>query len=522
MLTRGLARAALVLLVLLAIAYSNHFQNGFHFDDSHAIVDNVFVRSVRYVPRYFTDATTFSVLPLNQSYRPVLQTTLAVDYRIAGGYKPLAFQIDSFAWYLLLLCAMFALLVPLAGSEWIALAAVAIFGLHPVCAETVNYIIQRGDILSAFGVVAALAVYVRKPEWRQRGVYLLPFVFGVLAKPPTLVFPVLLLLYLRLFEPRVRVVRALLPSVVLTLVGAWWLAHNNPPTVNTGASSPARYLLTQPFVALRYFAAFFAPVDLSADNDWPLVSGANDPNVFLGAAFLVAIGWAAARLSRTGAGKPIAFGLAWFVITLLPTSLTPLAEVANDHRMFLPFVGLALAAAVAGAWLIRRVPLLAPRPVVAGLVGVIIGVILVAEAAGVHARNEVWRTDQTLWHNVTEKSPQNGRGWMNYGVALMEHGDYAGAIAAYERALPLTPNYSLLHINLGVAYGGVRRDREADQQFLQAIQLAPLDWRSHVFYVGARAAGARSESRRRAVGGARRAALAHRDVARVFTVSIAG
>jgi protein O-mannosyl-transferase len=46
----------LAVAALLAIAYSNHFRNGFHFDDSHSIEDNTYVRELKYIPRYFTDA----------------------------------------------------------------------------------------------------------------------------------------------------------------------------------------------------------------------------------------------------------------------------------------------------------------------------------------------------------------------------------------------------------------------------------------------------------------------------------
>src|SRR3954469_6482029 len=74
------ARFVIAVAMLVALAYANHFQNGFHFDDSHAIQDNIYVRDVKNIPRYYTDATTFSVLPLNQSYRPLLQTTFALDY----------------------------------------------------------------------------------------------------------------------------------------------------------------------------------------------------------------------------------------------------------------------------------------------------------------------------------------------------------------------------------------------------------------------------------------------------------
>jgi tetratricopeptide (TPR) repeat protein len=477
-LKRGPAAAVPVLAALLLAAYANHFSNGFHFDDSHAIVDNVFVRDLRYVPRYFTDATTFSVLPLNQSYRPLLQTTFAVDYWLGGGYKPVVFQADTFLWYILLLIAIGRLYLTATGRPWIALPAVAIFALHPVAAETVNYVVQRGDLLSTLGVVGALDIYARWPAGRRRGWYLVPFVGAVLAKPPALIFPVLLALYVRLFERRSRIVRAIAPSVAIALVLAWWLAHNNPPTASTGASSPARYLWTQPFVALRYFGMFFVPVGLSADNDWPQVAGPADVRVAIGVAFLLAILGAAWRLRARAETRAIAFGLAWFVVALLPTSLTPLAEVANDHRMFFPFVGLALAATLAAERLLIAV--VAPRRRIA-VAAVALVAIVTAETVAVHARNEVWRSEETLWRDVTEKSPGNGRGWMNYGVALMARGEYLGAVAAFERALPLTPNYHLLEINLGVALGELRRPGDAERHFLRALTLQPLDWRSHVY-----------------------------------------
>ena len=54
--------AALVGLMLCAVglAYANHFRNGFHFDDSHAIVDNAYLRSLKNVSLFFTDAQCFS------------------------------------------------------------------------------------------------------------------------------------------------------------------------------------------------------------------------------------------------------------------------------------------------------------------------------------------------------------------------------------------------------------------------------------------------------------------------------
>ena len=493
----SLAPYVLAVAALLAIAYSNHFHNGFHFDDSHSIEDNIYVRELKYIPRYFTDATTFSVLPLNQSYRPVLQTSFAIDYWLGGGYNPVAFQIDTFVWYLLLLGATAALFMTITRDRWITLIATAIFALHPVCAETVNYIVQRGDLLSTLGVVAALVIYLRYPSKRRSGLYLIPFALAVLVKPPALVFPALLAAYLALFDRRTSIARAVAPPVAVSIALAAWLSYMTPATATTGASDGARYLLTQPYVAARYFVMFFLPTGLSADNDWSLVSGWSDPRVAIGFAFVAALLFAIFRLTRAEATKPIAYGLIWFVVALLPTSLTPLAEVANDHRMFFAFVGLSLSATVAAALLLAR---LAAAPARFAIGAGVVAIVLIAESAGVYARNEVWKTEETLWRDVTEKSPNNGRGWMNYGLTLMGRGDYQGAIAAYDRALPLSPNYHLLEINMGIAHGQLARPAEAERHFQRAIALEPADWRSHRHYaawlLGAgRAAGALAHAR---------------------------
>jgi len=472
---------ALVVVALLLVAYSNHFRNGFHFDDSHSIQDNVYVRDLKHIPRYFRDATTFSVLPLNQSYRPVLQTTFAIDYWLGGGYNPLAFQIDTFMWFILLLAATAALYFSITRDAWVTLVAVSIYALHPVCAETVNYIVQRGDLLSTLGVVLALVIYVRWPAQRRFGLYLIPFVLAALVKPPALVFPALLAAYLALFDRKTSIARSVAPSVAVTIALAWWLSQMTPPTATTGAADAARYLWTQPYVAARYFLMFFVPAGLSADNDWGLVSGPSDSRALIGLAFVAALAWAMWRLRLVEATKPIAYGLIWFVLTLLPTSLTPLAEVANDHRMFFPFVGLSLAATVAAALVLARLAASRSRFAIGA---VAIAVILLAESAAVYARNEVWRTDEALWRDVVEKSPGNGRGWMNYGLTLMSRADYQGASDAFNRALPLTPNYHLLEINMGLASGGLKQPAEAERHFLRAISLEPLDWRSHRYYAG--------------------------------------
>jgi tetratricopeptide (TPR) repeat protein len=488
-----------LLLVLVAVtgAYANHFHNGFHFDDAHAVVDNPAIRNLRNLPRFFTDAAAFTVLPANRTYRPIVSASLALDYALGHGYRPFWFHLSTFLLFLAQLGAMFSLFAaildavrPASESAYsnriAALLAAAWYGLHPAMAETVNYVIQRGDLFCALGVVAALAVYARWPSRRKTGIYLLPLGFALLSKPPALVFPVLLFLYAALFEsgekPRWRIAAlAALPSVAVCVPLMLLQSAMTPSSYAPATLSEYSYCITQPFVLLRYFGSFFLPVHLNVDTDLQpfasLTATAVCGFLFLGA--LLAAAWFTARRRQL---RPIAFGLLWFLIASLPTSLYRLSEVENDHRMYLPFVGLVLAAAWSGFLSLEKAAAgkhgsTVRRAALAGSLA-----LLAAYGYGVHLRNRVWSSDAALWRDDVQKCPHNGRGWMNYGLTQMAVGDYSAARASFQRALLYTPNYPALEINLGIVYGAMQQPAEAEGHFLRALALAPANDEAYFFY----------------------------------------
>src|ERR1700687_799563 len=196
---------ALLLLALLA-AYANHFHNNFHFDDAHTVVNNASIRELRNIPRFFGDATTFSVLPSNQSYRPLVFSLLAIDYQLAHGLQPFWFHLSIFALFitvtLLLAFVIHHLLESDAASSpnrWIALAAAAWYALDPANADTINYIIASADVISALRVIASFAVYSAFPRLRRYYLYVLPAAIAMLAKPTVAIFAVLFAVFCLLF-----------------------------------------------------------------------------------------------------------------------------------------------------------------------------------------------------------------------------------------------------------------------------------------------------------------------------------
>jgi tetratricopeptide (TPR) repeat protein len=487
----------LALLMLLG-AYSNSFHNGWHFDDSHVIETNLYIRSLTNIGTFFTDARSFSSLPTNAVYRPLLSLSLAVDYWLAGGLDPWPFHVSNFVLLLLMSLMVFGVfrrLMDQAEPHWwnryVALVSTLLWAVHTVNTETINYISARSELLAAMGVVGALLLYLALPRWRQTYLFVVPMVVGAFAKVSAIMFAPLFLVYVLLFEHHLSssdlrsahgrravwaAVRVSLPVLLVGGAMAVFVEAMNAQAASYGGGGRLAYLLTQAFVWLHYLRLFFLPLGLTADTDLHLVATWYDTRVVGGLvalAVLLGIFWRSARTPRS---RPIAFGIAWFGLTLLPTSsVFPLAEVSNEHRVFLPYVGLALAVVWGLAlqtqhWCVRWP---GSRRVLRGAAGVGAMLVLCGLALGTYQRNTVWRSEETLWRDVVHKSPGNGRAWMNYGLTSLAQGRYVEAKARFERAQLHAPHYASLETNLGIVHDKLGAPAVAERHFQRALQLQP-------------------------------------------------
>lgn len=494
----------LVLLAVLVAAYANHFHNGFHFDDSHAVVDNVHIRNIKNIPAYFSDPKMFSADPTHWGLRPVVTTTLAIDYWLGGGLNPFYFQLSTFVWFAVLGVLLFFMYKNLLNQsikhQWmayLALATTAWYVLHTANAETLNYVIARSDVLSTLCIVASFLIYIAYPAKRNWYLYIIPALIGVFAKETVLVLVIILFFYILLFErglsipdlfktKNLKVIfNAILKvSPLLVVVMAAQIYTLSKITSIPGITNPlGYYILTQTYVWLHYFIAFFLPMNLSADTDWTVISNVFDERIIVGLIFVIGLVVAIFKTSAKKETKPIAFGLLWFAAALLPTSIAPFAEITNDHRMFFPFIGLALSVVTfIGLWLIKMQKQIEASTKYKALISTCILLVLGLNAYGIHQRDKVWKDEESLWLDVTIKSPLNGRGLMNYGLTQMGKGNYAAADTYFEKALNYLPYYNTLYINIGILKGATNKPQEAEDDFKKAIQYSPNTYDSYAYY----------------------------------------
>ncbi len=484
-----------IILFVTLLVYLNHFDNPFFFDDYHTITENESIRSLNNWTSFFSNANTFSSLPANRSYRPVITLVNAIDYSLANGLNSKYYHYHIFFWFLVLIILIFRLTKhiykkSLEKHQWIgitALFATAWFALHTANAETINYICARSDSFSSLCVVAAVLLY-SSPFGKKWHLYLIPMIIGIWTKQTgVMVFPILLI-YIILFEnhslitnfkkdPKqkiIQVLKKIAPTAIITtslfLFNQYYLTPQE--TVSTNYTiTRFEYISTQCYVITHYLGNFILPINLSADPDITIIKPWYNFKILLGVLIILGMLFLMVKTAFKKELRPISFGIAWFFIALLPTSLNPLFQIANDHRMFFPFIGLFIAVPWGILIILEKYDIFKKNKKYTIGIVIVLLTILIGHGYGTFQRNKIWNSEESLWLDVTKKSPKNGRGQMNYGLTQMEKGKYDVALEYFNKANKLTPNYYILYINLGIVYGAKKEYSKAEHYFKSAIQL---------------------------------------------------
>jgi Flp pilus assembly protein TadD len=490
--------AALLIVLICGFAYSNTLDAGFVFDDSHHIVGNKHLQSTDHSADYFVRADMFSSLPGHHMYRPVLLLTFAWNYHL-GGYDPLVWRLTAIALHALVAVGVYLLVHSLlasldqrsgSGGEYGALVAALVFAVHPVFTETVDYASARSSLLATAGVVWAMLVHraavssTRRPaRFALLVLSLAIYALAFLSKEIAIVYPALLLL-IGWLERRGRL--AVAPAIALTVfllvvrkfvLGAAVLdfaareAHVAIAEPGSGGARPILWnLFTQTRVIVAYLAMFLVPQGLCVYRHVRVSNSPLDASFLGSAALLLGLLVVAFRQRRV---RPLlTLGILWFLIALAPTSsIIPLNQIMNEHRLYLPGVG----AAIVLAFGARRFGWALPRLRAPALCFSCTVLLLLT-----WERNEDWVDPLRLWESAVRVSPESSKAWNSVGAAREACGDDDGAEAAYHQCLDLdarsweaTFNLATLALRRGRLTGDHSLFEEAARYLDRSLELKP-------------------------------------------------
>jgi len=446
------------------LAYANSLDSGFHYDDAHHVVGNPFVHDGKYAAQYFHRPDMFSALPGHNMYRPVLMLSFNLNYQW-GGYAPLYWRLTAIALHALVAVGVYLLVLSLSATldqraggagNGGALVAALVFAIHPLFTETVDYASARSSLLATGALVWALLAH-RGAQNRNRGVSrlallvgsLLLFAAAFLTKEIALVYPILLLLIAWL-ERRgwtavlpalavaalLLVVRKLVLGTAVIDFTAREVARATSDADSGGARPVLWNLFTQARVIVGYLLLFCVPYGLSIHRDVRVSDSLFEGGVIGGG--LVILGLLVLAIRERARRPLLALGILWFFVCLAPTStIIPLNQVMNEHRTYLPGVGLALL--VAFGW--GRIALPYRVPVFAA--------VCLALVATTWQRNADWNDPVRIWATAAEVSPESAHVHNALGGQLRMRGDVDESERAFVDALRFDPESWEATFNLG-------------------------------------------------------------------------
>ena len=379
---------------------------------------------------------------------------------------------------------LFLVLWRMTGFLWRSAFVAAVFAVHPLRVESVAWVAERKDVLSGLFFMLTLWAYVgyaRRPF--SLGRYLtvtVLFGLGLMAKPMLVTLPLVLLLLDywplgRMGLPAAgrsspfsrRVVIEKLPMLPLAAAScvATFIAQGEaviPVDVIPISSRIANALVSY----IAYIGKFFYPMGLAVLYPHP---GGGLPIWEVVASTLLLTGISAAALAWRRRFPYLFVGWFWYVGMLVP--VIGLVQVGShsmaDRYTYMPQIGLCLSvtwgvAQLAASWRHRRR--------VCGVTSALVVLVLMGLA---WRQTSYWQDSETLWNHALACTANNYIVHNNIGNTLVGLGRLDAAIAHYQKALEIKPEFAAAHNNLGNVLTEIGQFDAAVAHCQRALEIKP-------------------------------------------------
>lgn len=484
--------ALLIGIALIVITLAVYVQVGNH--QFLNLDDNTYVTENPHVASGLTGSNILWAVTSVESYNwhPLTWLSHMADVQFYGmnprGHHLTNVVIHAFATLLL-----FMLLLRLTGAPWQSSFVAALFALHPLHVESVAWVAERKDVLSALFWFLTLIFYAgfvvqRKPS--QYILTLISFVLGLMSKPMLVTLPIIMLLMdfwplerychedLQGLRQLFRRLRALTTEKMPFFVCALFSCLMTIYAQHKGGAVAG--LTTVPFL-LRSKNALVAYATYLGKTLWPRHLAVfypfnwSIPSWQVIGSLLILLLITIAAL-RSGRRYPyIATGWFWFLITLLPVIglIQVGAQSMADRYTYIPVVGLFIMV----AWGIPELTKgLRNQKVI--LILLASGVIISSAILSWHQLG-YWRDNITLYRQTLKVTTDNYTIHNNLGIALQMRGDIDAAIHEYEAALRINPNCRNGQANLEIALIATREREAAIRLYREMIQINPNNANAH-------------------------------------------
>lgn len=465
-------RAFLFLLALVVIAYGQTILFGFSWFDDDAIL----LRNQEYISDFsnLTDAVLRDAEFREQNmelYRPLQNITFMLDAAL-GGFSPGMFHFTNLLLHFVAVWLLFVLLNHLGFTSRLSLAGATILAIHPVFTFAVGWIPARGDLLLAVTTLASFLFFVKflnnkKPKWLTY--HLIAFGAALLAKESALIIiPVCTLFYLLQKDHKPTFQRwqlwAALTYVALIIPYFMMRAMSIAP-VQGGAFGLSSLIHNLP-VMFEAMLKFFVPYPIVALPFYSL------PVTIAGVIITLVILWVLLR-KKLLRDPLVLTGIAWYAGFTFPSMFyrPDWSVYIYDyiiHRSYLPLVG------VIWVVLVIYARFFADEKLPGRYRWVPVGILAMYMVMS-FSLVRVFKEPLTFWQYAVKTNPESAFAHTYLGGTLFFTERHAQAIASYNRALELKPDFGEALLNRGITHAAMGNHPLAIADFSQYLQQVPGD-----------------------------------------------
>lgn len=401
-------------------------------------------------------------------WHPLTWLSLLSDYSLFG-LDGRGFHATSVLLHTLNAALLFGVLFRMTGALWRSALAAALFAIHPLRVESVTWIAERKDVLSAafgLGALWCYAGHVREGGWRRLAGAWGLYVLSLMAKPMLVTLPALLVV-LDYWPLRRRIGwRAqlaekglfLLPALVFSAVAVAAQARSGAIPAEPG---PLWFRAVTALLAAGWYGLKFVwPVNLAPFYPW---RDGHAPLPVLASGLFLAV-WAAAAWRGRKERPWLAAGLFWYGLALLPVSgiIRVGSHAWADRYTYVPWMLPVFALAwEAGERLKARPAWRRPAAALALGLGVALG-------AATWRQQGWWADTETLFRRTLSVTGPNPMIASNLGAVLYREGRTDEAEVLLRQALGWNPRNASALNNLGAVMGARGRWAEAAELYAAA------------------------------------------------------
>jgi len=379
---------------------------------------------------------------------------------------------------------LFVALERMTGALWRSAFVSAVFAVHPLHVESVAWIAERKDVLSAvFFMVTLLAYfhYTRSPSIGRYLIVAIVFALGLMSKPMLVTLPFVLLLLdywpLGRFDAHrsntgrqvLQLVMEKIPLIALSAVSSLITFLAQRGAIGWTEQLPMSERITNAFVAyVVYIRQMFWPTELAVfyphpENRLPIWE--------VSLALIILVGIMAAAFVLRKRAPYLVTGWLWYLGMLVP--VIGLLQVGwqghADRYTYLPQIGLYIAVTWAltdliRSWRFQRTALSAAALIVIG-----------ALSWRGWLQTSYWRDSETLFTHALAVTSNNDVALNNLGIIFLDKGQLDDAISKLQAAIDLRPENAPAHDNLAKALLKKGQVAEAMVHYRKFLELEPAN-----------------------------------------------